>query len=70
MARFIPSMRETILVAIIVTLIGLLAYGALWFNRNYVLMPVPREAVEEVENCIDNQVGCGLVFSDVEDIPD
>ena len=54
--------------ALTLVLIGIITYGALWFNSNYVLMPVPREKVQNVEVCIDNDVACSMIYDSKEDI--
>ena len=62
--------KERIVFAgIIALLVGIVVYGFMWFNSNYALMPVPREKIENVENCIDNNVACSLIYSSTEDIP-
>jgi len=67
--KFLPSWRESILLSIIIVLIGVVAYGTLWFNDKYVLMPIEREKVENVENCINNDVACSLIYNSTEEIP-
>jgi len=69
MFRFLPSLRESILLSIIIGLVGILAYGALWFNDNYTLMPIPKEKIESVITCLDNTVACDLIYSSTDEIP-
>ena len=62
--------ERSIFAGIILILIGIVAYGAIWFDTNYVLMPVDKEKVKEVEVCIDNHVACSLIYESTEDIPE
>ena len=59
-----------IFAAVIILLLGVIVFGALWFNSNYVLIPIEREKVENVETCIDNDVACSLIYKSTDEIPD
>ncbi len=61
--------ERVIFIALLLIAAGYGIFVTFTIMKDNVLMLVPKEAVEEVENCIDNQVGCGLVFSDIKDIP-
>ena len=58
-----------ILAAVIILLRGVIAFGAIWFNSNYVLMPIERENVENVKACRANGVACSYIYKSTEDIP-
>ncbi len=62
--------ERTAVAGVFVLLVGIIILGALWFNTNYVLMPVQREKVENVKVCIDNIVSCDLIYESKEDIPE
>jgi len=64
----LPKVREIVLLGIIVLLLGIITYGGVWFNKNYVLMPVPRDTKEEVNVCIKNKVSCSLLYETKEEI--
>ena len=64
----ILSKERFVFAGIIIALVGIIAYGAIWFNVNYVVMPVPREMVKNVEVCIDNDVACSLIYESKEEI--
>ena len=63
--------KERFIFAVItILLLGVIAYGAIWFNSKYVLLPVEREKVEIMDNCSNNIVACDLIYSSVDEIPD
>ena len=62
--------ERTAVAGVFVLLVGIIILGALWFNTNYVLIPVQREKVENVKVCIDNIVSCDLIYESKEDIPE
>ncbi len=37
--------------------------------ENKTIMLVPTEKIENVENCIDNNVACSLIYESAEEIP-
>ncbi|HDZ14353.1 MAG TPA: hypothetical protein ENH60_05580 [Pricia sp.] len=62
--------ERSIFAVIILVLVGVVAYGAIWFTSNYALVPVPKEEIKNVEVCIDNHVACSLIYESTEDIPE
>ena len=66
----ILSKERVIFGAIIILLIGALAFAAGWFTSNYVLIAVPKEAERNVEVCINNHVACSLIYESKEEIRD
>ena len=69
MLSFLPKERM-ILITIILVMGAVIAFGSVWFNAKYTLMAVEKEKIENVENCIDNNVACSLIYSSTEDIPE
>ena len=62
--------ERSIFAGIILILIGIVAYGAIWFDTNYVLMPVPKESIHSVGVCISNSTACDLIYESTDEIPD
>ena len=62
---FIP-----IVLVVVVSLVGIIVYGAVWFDTNYVLMAIERDNKTNVEVCRANKVSCSLLYDSKEDIPE
>ena len=62
--------ERMISITIILVMGAIIAFGSVWFNTKYTLMAVEKEKIENVENCIDNNVACSMIYGSTEDIPE
>ena len=62
----ILSKERFVFAIIIVVLMFVIAYGAIWFNGKYALMPIEREKIENVEACLNNDFSCSLIINSQE----
>lgn len=56
--------------ALMLVAIGYGIFVTLKVLEDKTIMLVPKEKVENVENCIDNNVACSLIYESAEEIPD
>ena len=61
--------ERVIFTALMLVAIGYGIFVTFKVLEDKTIMLVPTEKVENVENCIDNNVACSLIYSSEEDIP-
>ena len=61
--------ERVLFIAIILGLVAVLGVIGFKTNEANKLMLIPRDRVEDVNTCLDNEVSCSMIYDSVEDIP-
>jgi len=62
--------ERTVFIAIILVLLTVIAViGFKVYDTNEVML-IPRDKVENVKTCLNNDVSCSLLYNDKEEIPE